>query len=67
MTKPKQTARKIATKSGETSSDERISLHGHDPEDVLKALLKVDPDSEPVEPEGEPGPQPKPGEKPSKP
>jgi hypothetical protein len=39
--------------------DERISLHGHDPEDVLKALLKVDPQAEPVEddpapPQGDP-------------
>jgi hypothetical protein len=29
--------------------EERISLHGHDPEEVLRALLKVDPNSEPVE------------------
>jgi hypothetical protein len=29
--------------------DDRISLHGHDPETVLRALLKVDPGSEPVE------------------
>jgi hypothetical protein len=29
--------------------DERISLHGHDPEAVLKALLKVEPEAEPVE------------------
>jgi hypothetical protein len=28
--------------------DEPISLHGHDPEDVLKALLKVDPDAPPA-------------------
>jgi hypothetical protein len=27
----------------EKNPDERVSLHGHDPEDVLKALLKVDP------------------------
>jgi hypothetical protein len=31
--------------------DERISLHGHDPETVLRALLKVDPDSEPAQSE----------------
>jgi hypothetical protein len=31
--------------------EERISLHGHDPEEVLRALLAVDPDSEPVEPD----------------
>jgi hypothetical protein len=29
--------------------EERISLAGHDPEDVLRALLKVDPEAEPVE------------------
>jgi hypothetical protein len=29
--------------------DERLSLAGLDPEEVPKALLKVDPDSEPVE------------------
>jgi hypothetical protein len=38
---------------------QRISLAGHDPEDVLRALLKVDPESEPVKPE--------PAEKPEKP
>jgi hypothetical protein len=27
------------------TDDERISLHGHDPESVLRALLKVDPDA----------------------
>ena len=27
------------------SADERVSLHGRDPEDVLRALLEVDPDS----------------------
>src|SRR5271165_955365 len=31
--------------------EERISLHGHDPEEVLRALLAVDPDSEPAEDE----------------
>lgn len=30
---------------------ERISLHGPDPEDVLRALLKVDPSSAPAEPD----------------
>lgn len=30
---------------------ERISLHGPDPEDVLRALLKVDPGSAPAEPD----------------
>lgn len=29
--------------------DERISLHGLDPEQVLEAVLKVDPESEPVD------------------
>jgi hypothetical protein len=29
--------------------DERVSLAGPDPEDVLRALLRVDPESEPVE------------------
>jgi len=28
------------------NDEDRISLHGHDPEDILRALLKVDPDSE---------------------
>lgn len=32
----------------EKDRDERVSLHGHDPEDVLKALLKVDPDAPPA-------------------
>jgi hypothetical protein len=31
------------------AADERISLHGHDPEEVLRALLAVDPDSKPAE------------------
>lgn len=31
--------------------DERISLDGLHPEDALRALLAVDPDSEPVEEE----------------
>lgn len=30
--------------------DARISLEGVDPEEALRALLSVDPDSEPVEP-----------------
>ncbi|MFI4985380.1 MAG: hypothetical protein ACHQAV_05280 [Solirubrobacterales bacterium] len=30
-------------------SEETISLAGHDPEAVLKALLKVDPEAEPAE------------------
>jgi hypothetical protein len=29
--------------------DERVSLAGPDPEDVLRALMRVDPESEPVE------------------
>ena len=29
-------------------TDERISLHGKDPEEVLRALLKVDPEAEPA-------------------
>lgn len=33
---------------------EAISLHGHDPEEVLRALLQVDPDSEPVSGEQKP-------------
>jgi hypothetical protein len=37
------------TKKPGKDDDQRISLHGHDPEEVLKALLKVDPESEPVE------------------
>lgn len=34
---------------GEKDSDKRVSLHGQDPEAVLKALLKVDPEAEPAE------------------
>jgi hypothetical protein len=33
--------------------DERVSLHGIDPEEALKALLAVDPESEPAEDEKE--------------
>lgn len=29
--------------------DERVSLHGLDPEEALRALLAVNPDDEPVE------------------
>jgi hypothetical protein len=36
------------TKPDAISPDDRLSLAGHDPEDVLRALLKVDPESEPV-------------------
>lgn len=32
------------------SDTDRVSLHGVDPEDALRALLKVDPRSSPVEP-----------------
>lgn len=32
----------------DNTDDERVSLHGHDPEEVLRALLAVDPNSEPV-------------------
>jgi hypothetical protein len=32
---------------------ERISLHGHDPEEVLRTLLKIDPDAEPAEQDAE--------------
>jgi len=38
----------------ETPEEERISLHGHDPEEVLRALLQVDPDSEPEPVERDP-------------
>lgn len=40
--------------------EERISLAGHDPEEVLRALLKVDPDAEPVEDEPMQAEKPKP-------
>jgi hypothetical protein len=33
-----------------SDEDDRISLAGHDPEDVLRALLKVDPDAPPAKP-----------------
>jgi hypothetical protein len=33
----------------EKDDNERISLHGLDPEEALRALLKVDPGSQPVE------------------
>lgn len=33
--------------------DTPVSLHGLDPEEALRALLAVDPDSEPVEDEDE--------------
>jgi len=29
--------------------DERVTMHGADPEAVLRALLQVDPDSDPVD------------------
>lgn len=36
--------------------DERVSLDGLDPEEALRALLKVDPDAEPVaEADDDPG------------
>lgn len=44
MTNPHQAPRPAKA----PADDERISLAGHDPEDVLRALLKVDPDSEPA-------------------
>jgi hypothetical protein len=34
-----------------TDRDERIKLEGVDPEDALRALMQVDPEAEPVEPE----------------
>jgi hypothetical protein len=50
MTRPRNPERRQApTTPEEPSAEDRISLAGHDPEEVLKALLKVDPDSEPVE------------------
>lgn len=36
---------------GNRDRDERVSLAGLDPEDALRALLKVDPDAEPVDTE----------------
>lgn len=33
------------------SRDERVSLHGLDPEEALRALLAVKPDDEPAEPD----------------
>ena len=33
----------------ERDRDERVTLAGPDPEDVLRALLRVDPESEPAE------------------
>jgi hypothetical protein len=36
--------------------DERVSLHGHDPEEVLKALLKVKPEAEAEPVEDDPAP-----------
>jgi hypothetical protein len=35
--------------------DERVSLAGFDPEEALRALLKVDPDAPPVEPDDQDG------------
>ncbi|MEA2376220.1 MAG: hypothetical protein QOD13_127 [Thermoleophilaceae bacterium] len=32
----------------EEHDDERVSLHGVDPEEAIRALLAVDPDAEPV-------------------
>jgi hypothetical protein len=34
--------------------DQGVSLYGLDPEEALRALLAVDPDSPPVEPDDEP-------------
>jgi len=51
----------------EKDRDLRVSLKPLTGEEALRALLEVDPESEPVEPEGKPGPQPKPGEKARKP
>jgi hypothetical protein len=33
----------------ERDPDERVSLHGLEPEEALRALLAVDPDAEPVD------------------
>ena len=42
--------RSVASKPGKDhDDDERVSLAGLDPEEALRALLKVDPESEPVE------------------
>jgi hypothetical protein len=38
----------VPDKPDKPEQDERISLHGHDAEDVLRALLKVDPDAPPA-------------------
>lgn len=35
--------------------DERFTMHGADPEEVLRALLQVDPDADPAENEPQDG------------
>jgi len=44
---------RIGTMSGR-DDDQGVSLYGLDPEEALRALLAVDPDSPPVEPDDEP-------------
>lgn len=41
---------------------ERVSLEGLDPVEALKALLAVDPEAPPVEPDGKPAPDKPPAE-----
>ncbi|MDQ3690834.1 MAG: hypothetical protein M3406_12545 [Chloroflexota bacterium] len=44
----------------------RVSLEGLDPEEALRALLAVDPESEPVDDQGERPEEPPPGEAPGR-